>query len=442
MGISNNYINEIKKILKNARQKAYTAVNSAMVEAYWEIGRRIVEEEQNGKERAEYGKEILQNLSKELTEEFGKGYSYRTLREIRQFYLMFSDFEKWRTVSAKLTWSHFQKVLRVSDEKARIFYLTEAAENMWSVRTLDRNISTLYYDRIVASIDKKTVEDEMKDKTKKLQAEDFIKNPVVLEFLDLPTNMSYTENELEKALTDDIQKFMMELGKGFAFVERQQHIRTENSDFYIDLVFYNYILKCFVIVELKTEKLTHQDIGQLDMYIRMYDDLKKQENDNPTIGLLLCTETDRTIIKYSVLKKNKSIFLYPSFLDLFKGLKIFRLGIRVFEEGRNGWEYSHGLSHALNLEELLPLVEKEKPEMKYTLLYAVKLKRKDKRVKEYLYGNEIPVDKAELLPLISKNKEEKSGLGILYCDGIALGFGYFRNGRLRNFYPKGLRFRN
>ena len=308
MGISNNYINEIKKILKNARQKAYIAVNSAMVEAYWEIGRRIVEEEQNGKERAEYGKEILQNLSKELTEEFGKGYSYRTLREIRQFYLMFSDFEKWRTVSAKLTWSHFQKVLRVSDKKARIFYLTEAAENMWSVRTLDRNISTLYYDRIVASIDKKTVENEMKDKTKKLQVEEFIKNPVVLEFLDLPTNMSYTENELEKALTDDIQKFMMELGKGFAFVERQQHIHTENSDFYIDLVFYNYILKCFVIVELKTEKLTHQDIGQLDMYVRMYDDLKKQENDNPTIGLLLCTETDRTIIKYSVLNDNKNLF--------------------------------------------------------------------------------------------------------------------------------------
>ena len=308
MEISNNYINEIKKILKNARQKAYTAVNSAMVEAYWEIGRRIVEEEQNGKERAEYGKEILQNLSKVLTEEFGKGYSYRTLREIRQFYLMFSDFEKWRTVSAKLTWSHFQKVLRVSDEKARIFYLTEAAENMWSVRTLDRNISTLYYNRIVASIDKKMVEDEMKEKVKSLQTEEFIKNPVVLEFLDLPTNMSYTENELEKALTDDIQKFMMELGKGFAFVERQQHIRTENSDFYIDLVFYNYILKCFVIVELKTGKLTHQDIGQLDMYVRMYDDLKKQENDNSTIGLLLCTDTDSTVIKYSVLNDNKNLF--------------------------------------------------------------------------------------------------------------------------------------
>ena len=308
MGISNNYISEIKKILKNARQKAYTAVNSAMVEAYWEIGRRIVEEEQRGKERAEYGKEIVKNLSKELTEEFGKGFSRRTLWEMRKLYVYFSDYEKVRTLFAQLTWSHFQKVLRVSNEKARIFYLTEAAENMWSVRTLDRNISTLYYNRIVASIDKKIVENEMKEKTKKLQAEEFIKNPVVLEFLDLPTNMSYTENELEKALTDDIQKFMMELGKGFAFVERQQHIRTENSDFYIDLVFYNYILKCFVIIELKTEKLTHQDIGQLDMYVRMYDDLKKQENDNPTIGLLLCTETDRTIIKYSVLNDNKNLF--------------------------------------------------------------------------------------------------------------------------------------
>ena len=308
MGISNNYINEIKKILKNARQKAYTAVNSVMVEAYWKIGRRIVEEEQSGRERAEYGKEIIKNLSKELTEEFGKGFGERNIRNIRQFYVLFSDYEKWKSLISKLTWTHIQKVLRVSNEKARIFYLTEAAENMWSVRTLDRNISTLYYNRIVASIDKKTVEDEMKEKTKKLQAEEFINNPVVLEFLDLPTNMSYTESQLEKALTDDIQKFMMELGKGFAFVERQQHIRTENSDFYIDLVFYNYILKCFVIVELKTEKLTHQDIGQLDMYVRMYDDLKKQENDNPTIGLLLCTETDRTIIKYSVLNDNKNLF--------------------------------------------------------------------------------------------------------------------------------------
>ena len=308
MEISNSYIKEIKEILQNARQKAYNTVNSIMVEAYWKIGRRIVEEEQLGKERAEYGKEIIKNLSEELTKEFGKGFSRRTLWEMRKLYIFFSNYEKVRTLFAQLTWSHFQKILKVPNEEARIFYLTEAAENMWSVRTLDRNISTLYYNRIVASIDKKTVENEMKKKTKKLQAEEFIKNPVVLEFLNLPTNISYTENELEKALTDDIQKFMMELGKGFAFVERQQHIRTENSDFYIDLVFYNYILKCFVIVELKTEKLTHQDIGQLDMYVRMYDDLKKQEDDNPTIGLLLCTDTDNIVIKYSVLNDNKNLF--------------------------------------------------------------------------------------------------------------------------------------
>ena len=179
---------------------------------------------------------------------------------------------------------------------------------MWSVRTLDRNISTLYYNRLIASQEKELVVQEMKEKTANLQITEFIKNPTVLEFLNLPTNLSYTETELEKALIDNLQKFIMELGKGFAFVARQEHIRTELSDFYIDLVFYNYILKCFVIIELKTEKLTHQDIGQLDMYVRMYDDLKKQEGDNPTIGLLLCTETDSVVAKYSVLHENPKLF--------------------------------------------------------------------------------------------------------------------------------------
>ena len=206
-----------------------------------------------------------------------------------------------RTLFAQLSWSHFQRVIKVQDEKARTYYLTEAAQNMWSVRTLDRNISTLYYNRLIASQEKELVIQEMKEKTANLQVTEFIKNPTVLEFLNLPTNLSYTETELEKALIDNLQKFIMELGKGFAFVARQEHIRTELSDFYIDLVFYNYILKCFVIIELKTEKLTHQDIGQLDMYVRMYDDLKKQEGDNPTIGLLLCTETDSVVAKYSLL---------------------------------------------------------------------------------------------------------------------------------------------
>lgn len=244
----------------------------------------------------------------ELTAEFGKGFTERNLRNFRQFYLEFNQLEIWKSVISKLSWTHFQRVLKVTNPQARTYYLTEAAENACSVRTLDRNISTLYYDRLLLSQDKESVRQEMAEKTVALQAADFIKSPTVLEFLNLPTSMAYSEAELEKALIDNLQQFMLELGKGFAFVARQQHIRTELSDFFIDLVFYNYILKCFVIVELKTDKLTHQDIGQLDMYVRMYDDLKKQPDDNPTIGLLLCTETDGVVAKYSVLHQNPQLF--------------------------------------------------------------------------------------------------------------------------------------
>lgn len=308
--MSNDYIIEIKQILNEARAKAYSAINSAMVEAYWSIGKRIFEEEQHGQKRAEYGKEIIKNLSEELTNEFGKGFSERSLREYRQFYLNFKEIEKWRTLFAKLSWSHFQRVMKVSDLKARNYYLTESVNNNWSVRTLERNVSTQYYQRLLASQLKEPVENEMLEKTEKFQNDrfEFIKNPSVLEFLNLPHNIGYTEQEFETALIDNLQKFLLELGKGYAFVERQQLIRTETSDFYIDLVFYNYILKCFVIIELKTHKISHQDIGQLDMYVRMYDDLKKQENDNPTIGILLCTETDKTIAKYSVLNQNQQLF--------------------------------------------------------------------------------------------------------------------------------------
>lgn len=244
----------------------------------------------------------------ELTAEFGKGFTERNLRNFRQFYLEFNQLEIWKSVISKLSWTHFQRVLKVTNPQARTYYLTEAAENACSVRTLDRNISTLYYDRLLLSQDKESVRQEMAEKTVALQAADFIKSPTVLEFLNLPTSMAYSEAELEKALIDNLQQFMLELGKGFAFVARQQHIRTELSDFFIDLVFYNYILKCFVIVELKTDKLPHQDIGQLDMYVRMYDDLKKQPDDNPTIGLLLCTETDGVVAKYSVLHQNPQLF--------------------------------------------------------------------------------------------------------------------------------------
>lgn len=338
-----DYIVEIRQILTQARQKAYAAVNTAMVEAYWLVGQRIVDEEQNGSERAAYGKEIIKNLSEELTQSIGKGYSERSLREFRQFYQTFPELLTidqaasgqtqeniqrtafaisvnpiWRTPFAKLHWSHYQRVLRISDAQARKYYLTEAANQNWSISTLDRNISTQYYQRLISSQKKELVQTEMQEKTEGLSQnpDDFIRNPAVLEFLNLPASKAYTEQEFEQALINNLQQFLLELGKGFSFVARQKHIRTETTDFFIDLVFYNYILKCFVILELKTNKITHQDIGQLDMYVRMFDDLETTEGDNPTIGILLCTETDSTIAKYSVLSENKQLFAnrYLSYL--------------------------------------------------------------------------------------------------------------------------------
>ncbi len=301
-----SYIADIKGIIEVARKKAYSSIASAMIEAYWLIGKRIVEEEQNGESRAEYGGEIIRIISNEL----GKGFGERSLRDYRQFYQVFPDWEDLAHACAKLSWSHMRLIMRVSNENSRDYYLQETVSQNWSVRTLDRNISTLYYQRLLSSQDKKPVEQEMEDRSLNtpLNPKDFIKNPAVLEFLNIPSSKSYTEMQLEKGLIDNLQEFLLELGKGFAFVARQKHIRTETQDFFIDLVFYNYILKCFVLVELKTNKLTHQDIGQLDMYVRMFDDLERSENDNPTIGILLCTETDHTIVKYSVLSENRQLF--------------------------------------------------------------------------------------------------------------------------------------
>ena len=313
-----SFVADIMMIVANARQKAYSAVNSAMVEAYWLIGKRIVEYEQSGQGRAAYGEEILKTLSVELTREFGKGFGTRNLWDFRKFYQTFGEYEIMHTLCAQLSWSHVRLIMRVENKDAQKYYFKEAAENHWSVRTLDRNISTLYYHRLLSSQIEESAEKEIPEKHVEVQRDkmEFIKNPSVLEFLGLPGNSGYAETDLEQAIIDKMQKFLLEMGKGFAFVERQQHIRTETQDFYIDLVFYNYILKCFVIVELKTDKITHQDIGQLDMYVRMYDDLKRLKGDNPAIGILLCTETDKTIAKYSVLSENKQLFAskYLSYL--------------------------------------------------------------------------------------------------------------------------------
>ena len=300
------FIDDIKQILDQARHKAYSATASAMIEGFWLIGKRIVEEEQDGKERAGYGKELLNQLSTEL----GKGFSARTLRDYRQFYLTFSNWKDLAHACANLSWSHIRLIMRVSDKTARNYYLKETSEQNWAVRTLERNINTFYYQRLLSSQNQQIVEDEMKAVNTTYQKDkyEFIRNPTVLEFLNIPSNYSYTEQQLEQALIDNLQNFLLELGKGFAFVARQKHIRTETQDFFIDLVFYNYILKCFVVIELKTNKITHQDIGQLDMYVRMFDNLERREEDNPTIGILLCTETDKTIAKYSVLNENKQLF--------------------------------------------------------------------------------------------------------------------------------------
>lgn len=297
------YIQEIKQILVQARQKTYQAINTAMVEAYWKIGERIVLEEQNGKQRAAYGEHILRELSKALTAELDKGFSYANLYNMRQFYNTYPDFQIFYTLCSKLTWSHNRLIMRVDNAAAREYYLEEAAQQQWSVRTLERNINTFYYQRLITT---QTITSDEPMET--MNINDFVKDPYIFEFLKIEPQYRINEQELEGKLIDNLQYFLMELGKGFSFVGRQQRISTESSHFYIDLVFYNYLLKCFVVIDLKTTKLTHQDIGQLDMYVRMYDDLKRQPEDNPTIGILLCTETDRTIAKYSVLAENKQLF--------------------------------------------------------------------------------------------------------------------------------------
>ncbi len=311
-------INDVRSIVESGLRKAYKNANAITVITYWQVGRRIVEEEQQGERRAEYGSQIINVLSANLRRTYAKGYTSRDLRSYRQFYLYFSDLEIWHSRVPNLTWTHFRTLLSVTSDDARYWYVKEASREMWSVRTLARNIGSQYYHRLLQSPKKESVIAEMQQLTSPLQEDtrQFMKDPVVAEFLQLPSNTDFTESELEKAIIKHLRAFLLELGRGFAFMYEQYHIKTDAGDFFIDLVFYNVTLKCYVLIDLKTKKVTHQDIGQMDMYVRMFDELKRTEGDNPTIGLLLCSETSEDIARYSVLHDSKQLFAskYLTFL--------------------------------------------------------------------------------------------------------------------------------
>ena len=307
---SNDLLADSRIIIETARSFAYKAINVALVQRNWLLGRRIAEEhlEENG--RAEYGKQVIQTLASQLTAEYGAGFDFSSLYKYLRFYKLFPILD---TLCPKLgnilSWSHYRVLLQVNDQEARTWYLNEASEQVWGVRTLQRNISSQYYQRMLMSQHKDVVKREMLEITQPLQDRlEFIKNPVIAEFLGMSQNTDFTETELETAILNNIQRFLMELGKGYAFVARQQHIHTEKEDYFIDLIFYNFILKCFVLVDLKTSKITHQDVGQMDMYIRMYDALKRTEGDNPTLGIILCADTDSDIAKFSILHGNEQLF--------------------------------------------------------------------------------------------------------------------------------------
>ena len=300
-----NIYAKVKEVLDTARSTVYKAVNFAMVQAYWNIGMIIVEEEQKGKKRAEYGKYIINELSKRLTQDFGKGFDKRNLWYMRNFYQLFPILN---AVRSELTWTHYRLLLKVENKPAREFYVNECIENNWSTRSLERQINSFYYERLISSQEKLPVKKEAISNTTRQSVADFIKDPYILEFLDLKENKKYLEHELEKALIDKLQDFLLELGKGFCFVARQKRITIDGDHFYIDLVFYNYILKCFVLIDLKTGKLNHQDIGQMDFYVRYFEKELKPEGDNPTIGMLLCSDKNDSMIKYTLLEESKQIF--------------------------------------------------------------------------------------------------------------------------------------
>ncbi len=297
----------LRELIQQGRQQALRAVDRVQVQTCWEIGRHIVEFEQGGEARAVYGKRLLPQLAEVLTREFGKGFDASNLRYMRLFYKTFPIRDALRH---ELSWTHYRTLLRVDNQAARQWYIHEAASQNWSARALERQIGTLYYERLRMSTDQDEVTAEALAQIQGLKQtpREFIRDPVILEFLGLPNSGKLLESSLEQALMDKLQAFLLELGKGFAFVARQQRISTESKDFYIDLVFYNYLLKCFVLIDLKTSELTHQDIGQMDMYVRMYDDLRRGPDDNPSVGILLCEHKDHSVVRYSVLHESEQLF--------------------------------------------------------------------------------------------------------------------------------------
>lgn len=341
--INRQFLNDIREIIDKGKAAASTAVAHTAILTYWHIGKRIVEEEQAGYSRAQYGKRIIPALAEELKLRYGSGYGQRNLAYYRKFYLAFPDKEILHTCVQNLSWSHIRLLVHVEDKDARQWYLQEATEEMWSVRTLERNITTQYYGRRLAA-QRENLSLPAPDIVAKYEPEEYIKNPLVAEFLGFRRNGDYTESELEQALIDNLQQFIMELGRGFAFVDRQKHIRTDLGDFYADLIFYNYRMKRFVIFELKTHALSHSDIGQLDMYVRMYDDLVKGEDDNPTIGVLLCTDTDKTIAKYSVLHDSNQLYAakYMAYMPTEEEL------LREIEQQKRFFLEQHGRTNDLN----------------------------------------------------------------------------------------------
>lgn len=301
--VSPHFFEDVRSILHEARSTAYAAANAAMVDAYWRIGRRIVEEEQGGAARAEYGSQLIRNLARALGEEFGKGMSVANLKNFRQFYLTFPEAGKGYALRSELSWTHWRLVMRVDHPQARHYYIEETARQQWSSRTLERAIETRSFERLLAAPEASVPLAQQSPTPTQL-----LKDPYILEFLDLPEGHTPSERQLEDALVTRLRDFLMELGKGFSFVGRQYRISTESSHFYVDLVFYNYLLKCFVLIDLKTKKLSHGDIGQMDMYVRMFDDLKRGEGDNPTLGIILCADKDETLVRYSVLSESQQLF--------------------------------------------------------------------------------------------------------------------------------------